>query len=94
MSLIGQGAAIIAAVGSVAAGVFALETRYAPYSVVYELGFSKITELIELVRDLGSTEEGCEQLDHAILNYCSRNTDEYLCQPETVRELKKKAGCS
>lgn len=88
-----KAAAVVTAIATIAGGAFALDQRHAPMSIVFQMEFSNITGLMNLVRELGSTPEGCQSLDEAILRYCQRNADNYVCRPETIRDIKERAGC-
>ena len=88
-----KAAAVVTAIATIAGGAFALDQRHAPMSIVFQMEFSNITGLMNLVRELGSTPEGCQSLDDAILRYCANNSDNYICRPETIRDIKRKAGC-
>ena len=93
MNVIAQATAATVLIGALFGGYFHLDAKHAPMSVMSELDFGKITGLMNLVRELGSTPEGCKELDEAILRYCARNQDNYVCRPDTIKDIKRKAGC-
>jgi len=93
MNLIIQSAAVITTIGVVAGGAYTLDQRHAPMSVMSDLAVSRVLDLVDRAQADPGSPWLCKAIDEELYRFCSKNAGHYLCRPETIRDLKRKAGC-
>lgn len=89
-----KAAAVVTALGTIGGGALYMDTRYAPASVVADLGVMQIFELVETAQRDGRSDWICRAIDMELAKLCSKNPNHYFCSDaEAVRDIKKKAKC-
>jgi len=93
MNVIVQAAAVVTAIGTIAGGAYVLDKRHAPMSVMSDMAISRILDLVDRARQDPGSPWLCKAIDEEVYKFCSVNAGHYLCQPDTIRDIKRKAGC-
>ncbi len=88
-------AAVVAAIGTISGSAVVIDNRYAPASIVSEIGVIQIFNLVETAQRDGRSDWICRAIDQEIVKLCSKDKDHYFCtDAEALADIKRKAGCS
>lgn len=93
MNPIVQVAAVTTAIGRIGGGALYLNAAHAPISIVADPTVSRILELEDRAKAEPVSPWLCKAIDEELYRFCLRNEQHYLCRPDTVRDIKRKAGC-